>query len=132
MRCVLRRGAVIFLMDDLGPPSAKTRSHQRQLQAKTETRPLISQSEIRATVVSGDTQATGHKMKRFLLLPAAVTLALTSAATVPAQAGCGYGPTLLWSAASVCGAGAILLLDARRAGVGRVSRCMGVPQRSSL
>jgi hypothetical protein len=89
MRCVLRRGAVIFLMDDLGPPSAKTRSHQRQLQAKTETRPLISQSEIRATVVSGDTQATGHKMKRFLLLPAAVTLALTSAATVPAQAGGG-------------------------------------------
>jgi hypothetical protein len=51
--------------------------------------PLISQSEIRATVVSGDTRATGHKMKRFLLLPAAVMLGLTSASTVPVQAGGG-------------------------------------------
>jgi hypothetical protein len=51
---------------------------------------LISQSEIRATVASGDTRATGHKMmKRFLLLPAAVMLAVTSAATVPVQAGGG-------------------------------------------
>jgi iron complex transport system permease protein len=40
--------------------------------------PLISQAEIRATVVSGDSRATGHKMKRFLLLPAAVMLGLTS------------------------------------------------------
>jgi hypothetical protein len=40
-------------------------------------------------VVSGDIRATGHKMKRFLLLPAAVMLGLTSASTVPAQAGGG-------------------------------------------
>jgi hypothetical protein len=51
--------------------------------------PLISQSEIRAMVVSGDTRATGDKMKRFLLLPAAVMLGLTSASTVPVQAGGG-------------------------------------------
>jgi hypothetical protein len=51
--------------------------------------PLISQSEIKARVVSGDTRATGHKMKRFFLLPAAVMLGLTSASTVPVQAGGG-------------------------------------------
>ena len=39
--------------------------------------------------MSGDIRATGHKMKRFLLLPAAVMLGLTSASTVPAQAGGG-------------------------------------------
>jgi hypothetical protein len=48
---------------------------------------LISQSEIKATVVPRDTRSTGHKMKRFLLLPAAVTLALTS--PVPVKAGGG-------------------------------------------
>ena len=40
-------------------------------------------------MVSGVTRATGHKMKRFLLLPAAVMLGLTSASTVPVQAGGG-------------------------------------------
>ena len=84
-------------------------------------------------------------MKRFLLLSAAVTLALTS--TVPVQAGGGdvaagligglaagtiigaavTAPPLLWSAASVCGAGAILLLDARTAGVGPIPRRVDVP-----
>ena len=39
--------------------------------------------------MSGILRATGHKMKRFLLLPAAVMLGLTSASTVPAQAGGG-------------------------------------------
>ncbi len=110
--------------------------------------------------MSGDTRATGHKMKRFLLLPAAVMLGLTSASTVPVQAGggdvaagligglaagtiigaavtapryCGYRPALLWSAAGVCSARAVLLLDARRAGVGwipgrlDVSRCQSLP-----
>ena len=41
--------------------------------------------------------------------------------------GCGYSPPLLWSAASVCGAGAILLLDARTAGVGPIPRRVDVP-----
>ncbi len=97
--------------------------------------------------MSGDTRATGHKMKRFLLLPAAVMLGLTSAFTVPVQAGGGdvaagligglaagtiigaavYSPAVLWSAASVCGAGAILLLDARAAGVGPIPRRVDVP-----
>jgi hypothetical protein len=66
---------------DLAVPSA--------LSAASFRGPLISQSEIRATVVSGDPRATGHKMKRFLLLPAAVMLGLTSASTVPVQAGGG-------------------------------------------
>ena len=66
---------------DLAVPSALSTASFRG--------PLISQSEIRATVVSGDTRATGHKMKRFLLLPAAVMLGLTSASTVPVQAGGG-------------------------------------------
>jgi hypothetical protein len=139
---------VVHFALDLAVPSALSTASFR--------RSLISQSEIRATVVSGDTRATGHRMKRFLLLPAAVMLGLTSASTVPVRAGGGdvaagligglaagtiigaavtapryYGP------AGLCGARAVLLLDARRAGVGwipgrlDVSRCQSVRVGSS-
>jgi hypothetical protein len=51
--------------------------------------PLTSRLEISATVSLGNIRATDQNMTRFLLLPTAVTLALTCAATTPVRAGGG-------------------------------------------
>ena len=110
---------------------------------------LISRLEIRATLsAQGIIWGAGPSMKRFFLMAAMVTaLAFSSAATTPARAGGGdvaagligglaagtiigaavtapryYGPPPV-----VCSARAILLLDARTAGVGPIPRRVGAP-----
>src|SRR5262249_55230993 len=90
-------------------------------------------------------------MKRFLLLPVLVMLALTGTATTPVRAGGGdvaagligglaagtiigaaVTAALLWTVAGIRGTCAVLLLDARRAGVGWVPGRLDVPCCQSL
>ena len=92
-------------------------------------------------------------MKRFFLMAAmATSLAFSGAATTPVRAGgsdvaagligglaagtiigaAATAPTLLWTTAGIRGTCAILLLDARRAGVGWVPGRLDVPCCQSL
>ena len=113
--------------------------------------PLTSRLEIRATVSLGNIRATDQNMTRFLLLPTTVDAgaylccSYASARRRRRCCGrsnwrprrrdnhrrCGRWAALLWAAAGLCGSGALLLLDARRA-LWDGYQNVGSPQREGL